>query len=120
MKITWPPPQVIFVGFESNQQGQAASQEQASSSWPETFQGAFFSSAAAARAPARRSVRTRTDFVPMPTPSLSLEKAYRTGHAPGGGSGGADSGEARAREGLARFSQAVSEAPWLAGENRRG
>src|SRR5713101_7390926 len=45
MKITWPPPQVIFVGLESNQQGQAASQEHASSSWPETFQGVFFSSA---------------------------------------------------------------------------
>src|ERR1700693_720707 len=68
MKITWPPPQVIFVGFESNQQGQAASQEHASSNWPETFHGAFFSSAVAARAPARRSVRTRTDFVRMPNP----------------------------------------------------
>src|SRR6185369_16551619 len=63
MNITWPPPQVIFVGFESNQQGQAASQEQASSSCPETFQGSFFSSPArAAAAPASRTRTARSDF----------------------------------------------------------
>src|SRR5260370_3488252 len=39
MKRTWPPPQVIFVGLELNQHGQAASQEQASSSCPVIFQG---------------------------------------------------------------------------------
>src|SRR5437899_6756655 len=39
MKSTWPPPQVIFVGLELNQHGQAASQEQASSSWPVIFHG---------------------------------------------------------------------------------
>src|SRR6266403_2260089 len=39
MKSTWPPPHVIFVGLESNQHGQAASQEQASSSWPVIFHG---------------------------------------------------------------------------------
>src|SRR6478609_9360482 len=64
MKITCPPPQVIFVGFESNQQGQAASQEHASSSWPVTFQGAFFSSsrAFAAAAAESRTMTARTDF----------------------------------------------------------
>src|SRR6266566_4024331 len=39
MKSTWPPPQVIFVGLEFNQHGQAASHEQASSSWPVIFHG---------------------------------------------------------------------------------
>src|SRR6266568_9053250 len=39
MKSTWPPPQVILVGLESNQHGQAASHEQASSSWPVIFHG---------------------------------------------------------------------------------
>jgi hypothetical protein len=39
MKSTWPPPQVIFVGLELNQHGQAASQEHASSSWPVIFHG---------------------------------------------------------------------------------
>src|SRR2546428_9425734 len=66
MKITWPPPQVILVGLESNQQGQAASQEHASSSWPETFQGSFFSSPArAVTAPASRTSTARIDFAPM-------------------------------------------------------
>src|SRR5713226_8719086 len=50
MKSTWPPPQVIFVGLELNQHGQAASHEQASSSWPVIFHGvlSFGSSAALA------------------------------------------------------------------------
>src|SRR5438093_12147593 len=50
MKSTWPPPQVILVGLELNQQGQAASHEQASSSWPVIFHGvlSFGSSAAPA------------------------------------------------------------------------
>src|SRR6266487_1837236 len=39
MKSTWPPPQVILVGLEPNQQGHAASHEQASSSWPVIFHG---------------------------------------------------------------------------------
>src|SRR2546421_10189979 len=39
MKSTCPPPQVIFVGLESNQHGQAASHEQASSSCPVIFHG---------------------------------------------------------------------------------
>src|SRR6266487_462626 len=39
MKSTWPPPHVIFVGLELNQHGQAASQEQASSSCPVIFHG---------------------------------------------------------------------------------
>src|SRR6266700_6730560 len=39
MKSTWPPPQVILVGLESNQHGHAASHEQASSSWPVIFHG---------------------------------------------------------------------------------
>src|SRR6266496_4699388 len=39
MKSTWPPPQVILVGLEPNQQGHAASHEQASSSCPVIFHG---------------------------------------------------------------------------------
>src|SRR5947199_966931 len=39
MKSTCPPLQVIFVGLESNQHGQAASHEQASSSCPVIFHG---------------------------------------------------------------------------------
>jgi hypothetical protein len=39
MKSTCPPPQVIFVGLESNQHGHAASHEQASSSCPVIFHG---------------------------------------------------------------------------------
>src|ERR1700681_4484664 len=49
MKRTWPPPHIIFVGLESNQQGQAASQEQASSSWPVIFHGVLSFGASAAR-----------------------------------------------------------------------
>src|SRR5258706_3162824 len=80
MKITWPPPQVIFVGLESNQQGQAASQEHASSSWPETFQGSFFSSPArAAKAPASRTSTARIDFARMAGLLFVLQRAYRTG-----------------------------------------
>jgi hypothetical protein len=37
MKSTWFPPHVIRVGLESNQHGQAALQEHASSSWPVIF-----------------------------------------------------------------------------------
>src|SRR5438128_11862477 len=50
MKSTWPPAQVILVGLEPNQQGHAASHEQASSSWPVIFHGilSFGSSAALA------------------------------------------------------------------------
>jgi hypothetical protein len=60
MKSAKPPLQFILVGFESNQHGQAASQEHASSSWPETFHGGFavFASAAVAAA---ASKRRRTD-----------------------------------------------------------
>src|SRR2546425_5697586 len=41
MKMNCPPPQVMRVGFEPNQQGQAALHEHASSSWPTIFQGLF-------------------------------------------------------------------------------
>ena len=62
MKSAKPPLQFIFVGFESNQHGHAASQEQASSSWPEIFQGGaggFASAANAAEAVStRRTTRT--------------------------------------------------------------
>ena len=43
---TWPPPQVMRVGLELNQHGQAALQEQASSSWPVIFHGTFAAAAA--------------------------------------------------------------------------
>src|SRR5262249_46261964 len=46
MNNTWPPPQVIFVGFEPNQHGHAALQEHASSSCPVFFHGTLVSSAA--------------------------------------------------------------------------
>src|SRR6266446_6403722 len=49
MKSTWPPPQVILVGLESNQHGQAASQEQASSSCPVIFHGVLSLGGSAAR-----------------------------------------------------------------------
>jgi hypothetical protein len=55
MKSANPPLQFIFVGFESNQQGQAASQEHASSSCPETFHDDDFSSPARATADPRRN-----------------------------------------------------------------
>src|SRR6266581_7434719 len=67
MNRNWPPPQAIRVGFDPNQQGHAALQEQASSSWPTIFQAAFLGSvfcASAAReihaapAPMRRAART--------------------------------------------------------------
>src|SRR5437867_8218043 len=77
MKTTCPPLQFIFVGFESNQQGHAASQEQASSRSPETFHGVFFSSAdAAATAPAKTSIRMRNRFVRIRKPPL-FERAKR-------------------------------------------
>src|SRR5262249_51778489 len=50
MKFTWPPLQCERVGFDANQHGHAASQEQASSITPEIFQGAFFSPPARTRA----------------------------------------------------------------------
>jgi hypothetical protein len=61
MKITWPPPQVIFVGLESNQHGHAASQEHASSRSPLTFHGVFFSWPTAAT-DARNTAITRENF----------------------------------------------------------
>jgi len=62
MKSAKPPLQFILVGFESNQHGQAASQEHASSSWPETFHGgvAVFASAAVAAAAVSERRRTET------------------------------------------------------------
>src|SRR5207247_7195192 len=59
MKSTCPPLQVILVGLELNQQGHAASQEQASSSWPVIFQGVLsFGSFAARREPTRQRPAT--------------------------------------------------------------
>jgi hypothetical protein len=58
MKRANPPLQFIFVGFESNQHGQAASQEHASSSDPDTFHAVDFSSAVLAAAASRRSAVT--------------------------------------------------------------
>src|SRR6266508_4626554 len=79
MKITCPPPQVIFVGFESNQQGQAASQEHASSSCPDTFHDVFFSSAdTAAARPARSTAMTRNDFVRIFESSFSSRRQKHT------------------------------------------
>src|SRR6266480_125548 len=62
MKSTWPPPQVILVGLESNQQGHAASHEQASSSWPVIFHGvlSFGSSAALAVEAKQKNVTAST------------------------------------------------------------
>src|SRR5437763_7667663 len=62
MKSTWPPPQVIFVGLELNQHGQAASHEQASSSWPVIFHGvlSFGSSAALAAKAKQKNVTAST------------------------------------------------------------
>src|SRR5580765_8761647 len=74
MKITWPPPQVIFVGLESNQHGHAASQEHASSRSPLTFHGVFFSSPAAAT-DARNIAITRENFaIFMDSSSLESPK----------------------------------------------
>src|SRR5712691_3043789 len=58
MKKTMPPLQRIRVGLEPNQHGQAALQEHASSRLPETFQGAFFASAARAGGRGIRKPRT--------------------------------------------------------------
>src|SRR5215468_2413954 len=61
MKRTNPPLQFIFVGFESNQQGHAASQEQASSRSPEIFHGVDLAaglSSARAGPTANRTART--------------------------------------------------------------
>src|SRR6266436_381157 len=56
MKSTWPPPQVIFVGLELNQHGQAASQEHASSSCPVIFHGVLsFGSSAPLPSEARQN-----------------------------------------------------------------
>src|SRR4029450_9076785 len=62
MKSTWPPPQVILVGLESNQHGHAASHEQASSSWPVIFHGvlSFGSSAALAIEAKQKNATART------------------------------------------------------------
>src|SRR5262249_4227874 len=61
MKRTKPPLHCECVGLEPNQHGQAALQEQASSSWPDIFQGVFLSSAVAANAVvrSRRERRSR-------------------------------------------------------------
>src|SRR5438128_1004071 len=60
MKSTWPLPQVILVGLELNQQGHAASHEQASSSWPVIFHGVLSldSSAPRREAPTQRRPAT--------------------------------------------------------------
>src|ERR1700693_6212091 len=74
MKRANPPLQFIFVGLESNQQGQAASQEQASSSWPDIFQevdlalSPALSSASTGRAatratPAKKAKRERMRYL---------------------------------------------------------
>jgi len=62
MKSTWPPPQVILVGLEPNQQGHAASHEQASSSWPVIFHGvlSFGSSTALAVEAKQKNVTAST------------------------------------------------------------
>src|SRR5207245_7741849 len=73
MNRTWPPPHVMRVGFEPNQQGQAALHEQASSSWPtilqEVFGDAGFCASTASTipaAPAMRSARrAKQDFLPV-------------------------------------------------------
>src|SRR5690348_3913329 len=57
MKTTAPPAQFMRVGFESIQHGQAASQEHASSSWPEIFQSDDFGASAAKIGTARRPTR---------------------------------------------------------------
>src|SRR2546426_11870134 len=78
-----PPPQVMRVGLEPNQQGQAALQEHASSSWPTIFQGVlagagFVASAAwtLRAAPARATATTawNTDFRIMGGASLEYEQ----------------------------------------------
>src|SRR5262249_12143036 len=82
MKKTWPPLQFIFVGFESNQQGQAASQEQASSSCPVIFQGVCFSSAAAGEATVTRPVVARENLGTFILPPCAADR--RKGQLSGG------------------------------------
>src|ERR1700737_2235365 len=78
MKTTCPPLQCIRVGFESNQQGQAASQEQASSRAPLTFQGVFFSSASEARVKIKKRAAAINERKRMEPPlSFSWREAYR-------------------------------------------
>src|SRR6266567_2004054 len=60
MKSTCPPPQVILVGLEPNQQGHAASHEQASSSWPVIFHGVLSLDSFAARRDTPRQRRPPT------------------------------------------------------------
>src|SRR2546430_603976 len=60
MKSTCPPPQVILVGLELNQHGQAASHEQASSSWPVIFHGVLSLGSFAARVGPLRNSRPAT------------------------------------------------------------
>src|SRR5438477_2954875 len=70
MKSTCPPPQVILVGLEPNQQGHAASHEQASSSWPVIFHGVLSLGSLAARSDTRQrrpptSAHEKSDLVFM-------------------------------------------------------
>src|SRR5437899_13063772 len=74
MKLTWPPLQCERVGFEPNQQGQAASHEQASSMTPEAFQEVLFSSPARARALLSRN---RTANVSLAARMMSSSKLKR-------------------------------------------
>src|SRR5439155_6153742 len=87
MKMNCPPPQVMRVGFEPNQQGQAALNEHASSSWPTIFQGVFGASvlvASAARAtraaPARAiTANDRNRVLRVMRGSLLVRMAGRSG-----------------------------------------
>src|SRR5437870_12596087 len=62
MKSTCPPLQVILVGLEPNQQGHAASHEQASSSWPVIFHGVLSLGSFAARRGTPRQRRPTTSM----------------------------------------------------------
>ena len=110
MKRTWPPPQVIFVGLELNQHGQAASQEQASSSCPVIFHGvlSFGSSvaltveaeynSAAASAP---NGERKSDVVFMVQDSTTTRASDNPNFVPSGGLGfvlGTAGDEARTRD----------------------
>src|SRR5712691_5795052 len=78
MKTTWPPLQCIRVGLESNQQGQAASHEHASSRAPLTFQGVFFSSASDPRVKIKKRAVAISERNRMEPPlSFSWRQAYR-------------------------------------------
>src|SRR5712692_4065422 len=78
MKTTWPPLQCIRVGFESNQHGQAASQEQASSRAPLTFQEVFFSSASDTKVRIKKRAVAISERNRMEPPlSFSWRQAYR-------------------------------------------